>query len=218
MDDNRRVHFSPKASDLWGESPRSIPSKTLARAQQGLATTPVNDPAGARFLESKGAAFEFVTNAFFGNARLARERIHWLFPSNKDLRVAAMLAWVQKMSFNLGSFGLLKFLQHRERGGLFINTVFRMRNNPNEPALDWLTFNELQGTMDKTLQESVAFYDPSAHVMVFVYLPSESGNSIAIWRQKITVPDNAKVKLQGEINAVVKSLRNPKDYVVCVDE
>ena len=105
-DDTRRVRFSPKASELWGESPRSIPSKTLARAQQGMTTSPVNDPNNVRFLESKGAAFEYVTNAFFGNFRLARDRIHWLFPSDKDPRVAAMLAWVQKLSYNLGTFGV----------------------------------------------------------------------------------------------------------------
>ena len=109
MDDTRRVRFSPKASELWGESPRSIPSKTLARAQQGMTTTPVNDPNNVRFVESKGAAFEYVTNAFFGNSRLARERIHWLFPSDKDPRVAAMLAWVQKLSYNLGTFGVRSF-------------------------------------------------------------------------------------------------------------
>ena len=106
MDDTRRVWFSPKASELWGESPRSIPSKTLAHAQQGMTTSPVNDPNQARFLESRGAAFEYVTNAFFGNSRLARDRIHWLFPSDKDERVAAMLSWVQKLSYNLGTFGV----------------------------------------------------------------------------------------------------------------
>jgi hypothetical protein len=109
-------------------------------------------------------------------------------------------------------------LQNKERGGLFINAIFRMRRNPREPALDWLTFKQVQGTMDKTLQESVAFYDPSAQVMVFVYLPSESGNSIAIWRLKINVPDKTKVKYKAEINEMVKSLPKDTDYIVCVDE
>jgi hypothetical protein len=113
---------------------------------------------------------------------------------------------------------LIKFLQNKERGGLFINAIFRMRRNPQEPALDWLTFKQLQGTMDKTLQESVAFYDPSAQVMVFVYLPSESGNSIAIWRVKINVPDKTKAKYKAEINEMVKSLPKHTDYIVCVDE
>lgn len=107
-DPNRRVHFSPKASDLWGGSPRSVPSKTLVQAQQqqGIATTPLNLTSNVRFVESRGAAFAFVSNAFFGNSRFARERIHWMFPANKDERVANMLAWVQKMSFNLATFGV----------------------------------------------------------------------------------------------------------------
>ena len=107
-DVDRRVHFSPKVSELWGGSPRSLPSKTLAQAQQqqGVAATTINLPSGVRFVESKGAAFSFVHNAFFGNARLARERIHWMFPANKDERVANVLAWVQKMSFNLATFGV----------------------------------------------------------------------------------------------------------------
>jgi hypothetical protein len=105
---NRRVHFSPKFSEVWGGSPRSIPTKALAHAhaQQGIKTTLINDASNVRFAESKGAAFAHVANAFFGNARLARERIHWLFPPNKDKRVAEMLAWVQKMSFNLGTYGV----------------------------------------------------------------------------------------------------------------
>ena len=105
---NRRVHFSPKWSEVWGGSPRSIPTKALAHAhaQQGIKTTLINDASNVRFAESKGAAFAYVANAFFGNARLARERIHWLFPPDKDKRVAEMLAWVQKMSFNLGTYGV----------------------------------------------------------------------------------------------------------------
>lgn len=93
-----------------------------------------------------------------------------------------------------------------------------MRHNAKEPAIDWLTFNQLQGTMDKTLQESVAFYDPSAQVMVFVYLPSESGNSIAIWRVKINVPEKTRLKYRAEINAMVKILPKHTEYSVYVDE
>lgn len=107
-DNQRRVRFSPKASELWGGSPRSVPSKTMAAAQQqyGFTTTLINDTSNVRFVESRGAGLAFVSNAFFGNSRFARERIHWLFPPDKDKRVADMLAWVQKMSFNLGTYGV----------------------------------------------------------------------------------------------------------------
>ena len=116
---NRRVHFSPKASEIWGGSPRPVPSKTLAQARQGVATTLINDASDVRFVDSRGAAFDYVSNAFFGNSRFARERIHWLFPPNKDPRVEGMLAWVQKMSFNLGTYGVRAFESFRDIGLTF---------------------------------------------------------------------------------------------------
>jgi hypothetical protein len=112
----------------------------------------------------------------------------------------------------------MKILEHRERGGLFVNAAFRLRQHPQEPAFDFLTFDQLQGTMDKTLQESVAFYDPARFAMVFVFLPSQSGNSVAIWRRKINVPDSARQKYRPQIEAIVRSLRPPEEYVVMVDE
>jgi hypothetical protein len=72
--------------------------------------------------------------------------------------------------------------------------------------------------MDRTLQESVAFYDPTVQVIVFVLLPSKSGNSVAMWRRKIIVPNNTRLKLQREINIAMAGLRKEQDYVVHVDE
>lgn len=72
--------------------------------------------------------------------------------------------------------------------------------------------------MDKTLQESVAFYDPARFAMAFVFLPSQSGNSVAIWRRKINVPESARQKYRTQIEATVKLLREPEEYVVMVDE
>lgn len=93
-----------------------------------------------------------------------------------------------------------------------------MRQYPQEPAIDWLTFSNLQGTMDKILQESAASYDPAALVTVFVYLPSQTGNSVAIWRRKINVPEKARNQYRAELNAIVKTLPPHKDYIVMVDE
>jgi len=81
-----------------------------------------------------------------------------------------------------------------------------------------LTFDQLQASKDRTLQESVAFYDPAIQVIVFVYLPSQSGNSVAIWRRKIIVPNNVRLVLQAEINVAMAALRRERDYVVHVDE
>jgi len=72
--------------------------------------------------------------------------------------------------------------------------------------------------MDKTLQESVAFYDPGQLVIVFVYLPSQTGNSVAIWRRKVHVPDRARLKYRNELAAITKTLRKNEQYVVMVDE
>lgn len=68
------------------------------------------------------------------------------------------------------------------------------------------------------MQESVAFYDPSSQVIVFVFLPSKSGNSVAMWRRKINVPNNMRLMLKGEVTLALAALRREEDYVVHVDE
>ena len=88
----------------------------------------------------------------------------------------------------------------------------------NQPAFDWLTFDELQATRDRILQESVAFYDPAVQVILFVFLPSKSGNSVAIWRRKLRVPNNLRLAFQREISLAMAALRKDKDYVLHVDE
>jgi hypothetical protein len=240
----RRVHFSPPhtapsvapstvvenftvnafpPNKLGLSTYSSTPSKTLSYAYHGTAASMENRPAHndtkdfADFIESKGAAISLVAGAFFGqNSRKAKDRFHWMFPPDKDERVASLLAWIQSVSYGLGSFGLHKFLQTRERGALVVNADYRPSKSPNEPAFDWLTYPELQKTMDRTLQESVAFYDPSALVVVFVFLPSKSGNSLAIWRRKIAVPSSVRLAYQAQITQAIDSLS--RDYSVYVDE
>lgn len=182
--------------------------------ENGPARNNTQDFAG--FIESKGAALDPVASAFFGHSRRAKDRFHWMFPPDKDERVASLLAWIQSVSYGLGSFGLHKFLQTRERGALIVNADYRPSKSPNEPAFDWLTYPELQKTMDRTLQESVASYDPSALVVVFVFLPSKSGNSLAMWRRKIAVPSNVRLAYQAQITQAIASLT--RDYSVHVDE
>ena len=41
---------------------------------------------------------------------------------------------------------------------------------------------------------------------------------VVVSRRKIPVPDNARLKYQAEIDAIVKTLRKDKEYVVMVDE
>jgi len=149
---------------------------------------------------------------------MAKDRFHWMFPPDKDERVASLLKWIdiQSVSYGLGSFGLHKFLQTRERGALVVNADYRPPNSPGEPAFDWLTYPELQKTMDRTLQESVAFYDPFVLVVIFVFLPSKSGNSLAIWRRKIAIPNSVRLAYQAQITQAIAGLS--RDYVVHVDE
>ncbi|KAG1853213.1 hypothetical protein C8R48DRAFT_341555 [Suillus tomentosus] len=240
----RRVHFSPPhtapsvapstvvenfivnafpPNKLGLSTFGGTPSKTLTYAYHGTAAPMENRPARntthdlADFIESKGAAITPVAGAFFGgNSRMAKDRFHWMFPPDKDERVASKLEWIQSVSPELGSFGLQKFLQTRERGALIVNADYRPSKSPNEPAFDWLTYPELQKTMDRTLQESVAFYNPSALVVVFVFLPSKSGNSLAIWRRKIAVPSSVRLAYQAQITQALESLHG--DYSVYVDE
>ncbi|KZP12084.1 hypothetical protein FIBSPDRAFT_755480 [Athelia psychrophila] len=201
-----------------------MPSKALSYARQGtdtsIHTRPVRnqmqDYADVKFVESHGAALGQVERAFYATARPAKNRFHWMFPPDKDERVASLLAWIQAVSYGLASFGLHKFLQSRERGALFVNADYRPTESPNEPAFDWLTFEELQPTRDQILQESVAYYDPAVYVIVFVFLPSESGNSMAIWRRKIVVPNNVRLTFQPQIKQTLAALR--KKYVLHVDE
>ena len=112
---DRRVHFTPKSNVSVPLGPTyNMPSKTMAHAYSSLPSNfprgPVansmNEYADVRFIESGGAALEHVRLAFFGKARFARDRIHWLFPPDKDERVASLLSWVQKVSYGLAGFGV----------------------------------------------------------------------------------------------------------------
>ena len=105
-----------------------------------------------------------------------------------------------------------------ERGALFANAAYRLPDHPNQPVLDWMSFDQIQRTFDKTLQESVAFYDPAQIVVVFVFIPSHTGNSVAIWRRKIPVPGNVRRKYETDIAKLKKKLRPPKDYVIYVED
>lgn len=70
--------------------------------------------------------------------------------------------------------------------------------------------------MDRTLQESVAFYDPSTQVLVFVFLLSQSGNSMAIWRRKLILPNNLRLAYGTQIAQAKRGLRSK--YPIYIDE
>jgi hypothetical protein len=98
---------------------------------------------------------------------------------------------------------------------LFINASYDSPTGGG-PGIEWLTYDDVVETRDRLLQESVGFYDPSTQVIVFVFLPSKTGNSLAMWRRKIAVPDSLRLRNLDEIDIVRAALR--KDYAVLVDE
>jgi hypothetical protein len=71
-------------------------------------------------------------------------------------------------------------------------------------------------TRDRLLQESVGFYDPATQAIVFVFLPSKTGNSLAMWRRKVPVPNSVRLTHLVEIGLAKAALR--KDYPVLIDE
>ncbi|KAH9048966.1 hypothetical protein EDB84DRAFT_1454684 [Lactarius hengduanensis] len=211
-----------------GHSPYPMPSRTMAYANGNAEDTldaispglsrqsnTISDYANLQFLESYGEALKPVENAFFGRGRKARDRIHWQFPHDKDERVVHALEWLYDNAHGIGAFGLNKFLQTRERGALFINASYDAPAGIG-PALDWLTYEDVVETRDRLLQESVGYYDPGMQVIVFVLLPSKTGNSLAMWRRKVAVPNSVRLSHLREIELAKAALR--KDYPVLVDE
>ncbi|KAH7887984.1 hypothetical protein F5I97DRAFT_1806123 [Phlebopus sp. FC_14] len=199
-------------------------SRTLSYAYSGTATSfgssggrnTMPQIADVHFLESQGEALRCVRRAFYNKSRRAEERFHWLFPPEKDERVRMLLNWIQSGSFSIASFGLQKFLQTRERGALIVNAGYIPTNSMSEPVVDWITWDQIQPTMDRVLQESVGYYNPAVHIVIFVFLPSPSGNSLAIWRRKIPIPNSIRLAYQAQITQAIASLR--KDYPVLIDQ
>ena len=97
-----------------------------------------------------------------------------------------------------------------------MNADYAPPESPHEPAFDWVAIDQLKDTLDKVLQESVALYDPAKQVIVFIFLLSKSGNSMAIWRRKISVPEILQTNYKNPI-ADIKAGLQP-NYPVYVEE
>jgi hypothetical protein len=114
---------------------------------------------------------------------------------------------------------LQKFLETRQRGALITNADYRTKASaeaPTQPAFDWMTLPYFHQTCDRIFQESVVTYKPNLQVVVFIFLLSASGNSMAVWRRKITVPEGVRLANKDAITQVMEDL--PQDKVVYVDE
>ncbi|KAL6309541.1 hypothetical protein BKA93DRAFT_722729 [Sparassis latifolia] len=170
------------------------------------------------FVQSYGAALEHAQRALFGNGRPAKERIYWGLSPDKDQRVSSLLRWIHIMSNGLATIGLERFLQTGERGALISNADYRsnMSGSPVQPAFDWVPIEQLQRTLDHMLQESVALYDPALLVIVYVFLLSKTGNSLAVWRRKLAVPETVRLAHEEDILRAKEMLKT--NYSVYVDE
>lgn len=120
----------------------------------------------------------------------------WSFDPTKEEKVSRLLDWIQATSHAVATFGvstillathkvfqnifeqLQKFLESGQRGAIIANAGYRSYMNPQEPAFDWITWPFVVKTLDRTLQQSLAYYDPAAQVLVFVFLLSETGSSV----------------------------------------
>ena len=85
-----------------------------------------------------------------------------------------------------------------------------------QPAFDYITFEDAKPSWDRILQESIVCYNPAKQVIVFVYLLSKSGNSMAIWRRKCPIPEPIRTANKGVIDRAVSRLNT--NEVIYVDE
>ena len=226
-------YFAPKSP----YTPVS-PSRTLAAAmglpsQTQFATPYGKDPQAHRFISSDGAALSTAHKALYSKTRRAQDRLHWAYNPDNDERVKSVLWWIHVMSEGVGGLGvgsrsplqsctmlifsqLQNFLETHKRGALFVNADYAPPQSPHEPAFDWVTIDQLGDTLDKILQESVALYDPAKQVIVFIFLLSKSGNSMAIWRRKIPVPEILQTAYEDAIADMKVGLQ--PNYPVYVEE
>lgn len=109
-------------------------------------------------------------------------------------------------------YQLHKFLDTGVRGALFANAGYT-EPDPTDLALDWIPFHHMQSTLDRILQECAGVYDPAEEAIVFVFLLSKSGNSMAIWRERIPIPREMKHAYERDLDDVKAGLRKEAVYV-----
>ncbi|KAH9853453.1 hypothetical protein C2E23DRAFT_728298 [Lenzites betulinus] len=208
---------------FWAPSPMASKTMKIATGHISageISTTVFELPPRGEigFVDSQGAALRSAERALFNRDRPAKERFRWGFNPDKDPRVRSLLQWIAVMSTGLATIGLKRFLETQERGALFANADFRVPSptgGPAQPTFDYVTLDQIQRTLDATLQESVKLYDPAYQVIVFVFLLSPSGNSMALWRRKLNVPEAVREEYSDDIYAVEAEL---KHYPVYVDD
>ncbi|KAI0337550.1 hypothetical protein BDW22DRAFT_1339557 [Trametopsis cervina] len=171
------------------------------------------------FIWSNGAGLQYAQRALYSRQRPAKERIYWAFNPQNDPRVASLMRWIEAMTNGLATIGLQKFVETGQRGALITNADYRSNASSGtltQPAFDWITLPHLRLTCDRIFQESVVTYKPDMQVIVFVFLLSKSGNSMAVWRRKVLIPASVRSANKDVLAQIIEAL--PQDKVVYVDE
>ncbi|PVG03604.1 hypothetical protein CPB86DRAFT_694901 [Serendipita vermifera] len=168
------------------------------------------------FQESGGEALVAANRALFKSARPASERIHWGLNSAQDPSVQGLLDWVDQMAPELAMLAMHKFLNTQKRGALISNATYRPASTPDEPAFDWITFEQSRGTLDATFQEGIAKYDPLTTAIVYVFLLSPSGNSMGIWKRKLIIPPETQEMYRDQLAEVYAYVKR-QPHVIAVE-
>ncbi|KAG9082207.1 hypothetical protein FRC07_014279, partial [Ceratobasidium sp. 392] len=145
---------------------------------------PKPTPPPGTIVESSGEGIMRAEKALYASLsiRPVDERIFWTMPPDHDERVRNRIKSVDAMSRELALYGLDQYLAHGIKGAIMTNAGYHVPEWPESPSYDWITFDDARRTGDKTLQESIAFSDPGLTTIVFIFLMSRSGESMAIWR------------------------------------
>ncbi|KAG6832905.1 hypothetical protein H0H92_004789 [Tricholoma furcatifolium] len=232
-DEDEQESWDEEEDEGWGERYHVVTdaaahktSQTLMHAMDASKPKASKGPTISSMLglpegsvnESNNLAFKDAQRAIFGKDRMARDRIHWSYSPENEAQVTSVIGWIMAMESYLAVFGLLKFLETKERGALFVNVNFRLEEYPSVPAFDWLTYDQVQLSTDRILQHSILACDPANQTLVFIYLLSWTGNSVAMWRRKLQVPKEVRQKYLQVVGQVKGGLRPDKEYRIHVDE
>ncbi|CAE6400263.1 unnamed protein product [Rhizoctonia solani] len=194
---------------VWRASlakPRNLryPTSPYTQMINNAAYKPQVLPPPGTIIESSGEGIMRAERALYAelSTRPVDERIYWTMPPDHDERVRNRIRDVDKASRELALYGLDMYLALGVKGAIMTNAGYHAPEWPDSPAYDWITFDDARTTGDKVLQESIAFADPSKTTLVFIFLMSRSGESMAIWRRKFTVPPSEQLRRNLELRKV----------------
>ncbi|KAH7344870.1 hypothetical protein B0J17DRAFT_702425 [Rhizoctonia solani] len=210
---------------VWRASlakPRNLryPTSPYTQMINDAAYKPKLLPPPGTIIESSGEGLIRAERALYAelSIRPVDERIYWTMPPDHDERVRNRIRDVDKASRELALYGLDMYLALGVKGAIMTNAGYHAPEWPDSPAYDWITFDDARKTGDKILQESIAFTDPSTTTLVFIFLMSRSGESMAIWRRKFTVPPSEQLSRNLELRKVAyEAQRRGQVYEIDLD-